>query len=185
MDMFEILATAMGIIQGALVWADKRSNWIFYCLQYIFMAVFSVKAHLYGDVGSCVLYFAVGIAGWFLWSRESNASIRRCSRKERCIYIGVLSLLSVALWLGLKRTDDPLPLLDALTTAGGYVATYYMLMKKVDTWIIWFFVDVLYIAEYYLLPDRAWYLMALNIIWTGMSVGSFLSWNKKAEGERV
>ena len=27
----EILATAMGLVHGALVWAGKRSKWIFYC----------------------------------------------------------------------------------------------------------------------------------------------------------
>ena len=180
MDIFEISETVMGIVQGALVWADKRSNWIFYCLQYVFMAVFSITAHLYGDIGSCVFYFIVGIAGWFMWNKKTVWEIRRCSWKERAAYISVLAVLSVGLCLFLKRTDDPLPLLDALTTTGGYVATYYMLMKKVDTWIIWFVIDILYIAEYYLLPDKAWYLMTLNLIWTVMAVGSFISWNKKA-----
>ena len=61
------------------------------------------------------------------------------------------------------------------------VATYYMIMKKVDTWIIWFVVDILYVAEYFLLPDRAWYLIGLNLIWTVMAVGSYISWSQKAK----
>ena len=185
MNVAEILATAMGLVQGALVWADKRSNWIFYCLQYVFMAIFSLTSHLYGDLTNSIVYFTVGVIGWFMWNKKSSPAIQNCSWKERGVYVLILAILSVVLYLGLRQTDDPLPVLDALTTAGGYVATYYMLTKKVDTWAIWFVVDVLYIVEYYLLPDKAWYLMGLNIIWTVMAVGSFISWKQKSKEVRV
>ena len=76
------------------------------------------------------------------------------------------------------KTDDPLPLLDALTTTTSYIATFYMVTKKTDAWILWFINDVLYVIEYWLLPDQALYLMILNIIWTFMAVGSYITWNK-------
>lgn len=69
MHVAEILATVMGLIQGALVWADQRANWVFYCLQYVCMAIFRLNARLYGDVTNCAVYFAVGVVGWFLWGR--------------------------------------------------------------------------------------------------------------------
>lgn len=181
MNIAEILATVMGLLQGALVWADKRSNWIFYCLQYVFMAIFSLSTRLYGDLTNCIVYFIVGVVGWFFWKRDTVSTIKRCSRRERGTYTLVLIALTTVLYLFLRQTDDPLPLLDALTTAGGYVATYYMIMKKVDTWIIWFVVDILYVAEYFLLPDRAWYLIGLNLIWTVMAVGSYIFWSQKAK----
>ncbi len=149
------------------------------------MAIFSIANHLYGDVTNCIVYFAVGVAGWFLWNKETSPTIKHCSVKERCVYSSVLVTLCAVLYLILKDTNDPLPLLDALTTAGGYVATYYMLTKKVDSWVLWFVVDVLYIVEYCLLPERAWYLMGLNVIWTVMAVGSFISWNKKARDSKI
>lgn len=185
MHVAEILATVMGLIQGALVWADQRANWIFYCLQYVCMAIFSLNARLYGDVTNCAVYFAVGVVGWFLWGRGREMPIRRCSPRERGIYVLILVALTAVLYPILHRTEDPLPLLDALTTAGGYLATYYMLTKKVDAWALWFAVDILYVVEYYLLPDRAWYLIGLNLIWTVMAVGSFISWNRKSREEQV
>lgn len=185
MNIIEITATVMGLIQGCLVWADKRSNWIFYCLQYVFMVIFSITNHLYGDITNCIIYFIVGIVGWFLWNRKTSPPIRHCSRKERGLYSLILAGLSIVLYLILKQTNDPLPLLDSLTTVGSYIATYYMLTKKVDAWVIWFVVDILYIVEYYLLPDKAWYLMGMNVIWTVMAVGSFISWNKKARENRT
>lgn len=175
----------MGLIQGALIWADKRSNWIFYCLQYVFMGLFSIATHLYGDLTNCVVYIIVGAAGWFLWNSKTSPPIKHCSWKERGIYLVILTALSIFLYLLLRRTNDPLPLLDTMTTVGGYVATYYMVSKKVDAWVLWFVIDVLYMIEYYLLPDKAWFLIAMNTIWAVMAVGSFISWNKKAKEATV
>ena len=54
--MIEILAVAFGVVQSILVMLNKRSNWIFYILQMIFLAVFSYTVHLYGNVILDVLY---------------------------------------------------------------------------------------------------------------------------------
>ena len=39
--MIEILAVIFGVVQSVLVMLNKRSNWIFYVLQMILLAVFS------------------------------------------------------------------------------------------------------------------------------------------------
>ena len=97
---------------------------------------------------------------------------------ERVVYSAIIVVSTVIVYFILKNTNDPLPLFDAITTTTSYVATFYMVTKKIDTWILWFINDVLYIIEYWLLPDQALYLMTLNIIWTGMAIGSFITWNK-------
>ena len=179
--MIEIIATVMGLIQGVLVWANKRANWIFYCLQYIFMGIFSIQNHLYGDLTNSAVYFLVGVAGWFLWNKGSKMlKIKRCTGRERIAYIAALTVGTGVLYFILKPTNDPLPLLDSFTTVSGYVATYLMLTKKTDTWVIWFINDMFYIAEYCMLPNQAWYLMGLNVIWTAMAVGSFITWRREA-----
>lgn len=177
--MVEIMTTLMGLIQGALVWANKRSNWIFYCLQYVFLGVFSYISHLYGDVTNSIFYFCVGVAGWILWNKDKEERpIRKCSNMERVIYSVIIVFSTVIVYFILKNTNDPLPFLDAITTTTSYVATFYMVTKKTDTWILWFINDILYVIEYWLLPDQALYLMVLNVIWTGMAIGSFITWNK-------
>ena len=54
--IFEIGATAFGLIQGLLVMLNKRSNWLFYILQMIFLIVFSTIYHLYGDITNNIIY---------------------------------------------------------------------------------------------------------------------------------
>jgi nicotinamide mononucleotide transporter len=180
--MIEILATVMGLIQGALVWANKRSNWIFYCLQYVFMLIFSIQAKLYGDLTNSIVYFIVGVVGFILWNKQGgNVPIKNCSLKERFVYLAIISILVAITYLILKATRDPLPFLDSLTTVTGYAATYYMLTKKVDAWVLWIINDILYIVEYFLLSEKAWYLIALNIIWTFMAIGSLITWKRIAD----
>ena len=46
-----------------------------------------------------------------------------------------------------------------------------MAMKKVDSWIYWLIDDILMAITYFSLPDKAIYLMTLNIIWIFLAIG--------------
>ena len=181
---FEIGATVFGLIQGALVMLNKRSNWIFYILQMIFLIIFSTLNHLYGDIANNSIYLVMGVIGFILWnnSKESN-KITKASTKERIIYILLIALGTIILSTVLKKTNDPLPVLDSFTTISSLIATFYMMKKKIDTWIIWFVNDIFYAVEYFILPNQALYLFALNIIWTFMAIGSYINWNKIMKGQ--
>jgi len=178
LDYLEFGGTIFGLIQGILVMLNKRSNWIAYVIQMVFMVLFSLKANLYGDVVNNIIYFILGIIGFILWNETKDDDIKKCSLKERIIYISVIALATIGVFLILRRTDDPLPLLDAFTTISSFVATYYMMTKKIDTWIIWFINDIFYAIEYFVLLEQAFYLFLLNIIWTFMAIMSYVNWSK-------
>ena len=162
----EITATILGLIQGILVMLNKRSNWIFYILQMIFLIIFSSINHLYGDVLNNTFYLILGFIGFLEWSKKKDFNqIKLASYKERINYILLITIGTITLNLILKTTDDPLPLLDSFTTISSLVATYYMIKKKIDTWIIWFINDIFYAIEYFMLPNQALYLFLLNIVW--------------------
>lgn len=179
MDMvFELTSTIFGLIQGLLVMLNKRSNWIFYCLQMIFLVMFSLVNHLYGDIFNNSIYLVMGIIGFILWNKNKTNKITKTSYKEKTIYINLIVIGTIILSLILKNTDDPLPILDSFTTLSSLVATYYMIKKKIDTWVIWFINDIFYAIEYFILPNQAIYLFALNVIWTFMAIASYINWNR-------
>ena len=165
--IFEIGATILGLIQGLLVMLNKRSNWIFYILQMLFLIVFSAMNHLYGDIKS-----------------KDSSKITKASIKEKIVYVSIIAVGTIIMSCVLKNTDDPLPILDSFTTISSLIATYYMMKKKLDTWVIWFINDIFYAIEYFILPDQALYLFALNIVWTFMAVGSYINWNKIMKGQK-
>lgn len=178
MKYLEIGATVFGLTQGYLAMVNKRSNWIAYIIQMILMVLFSLNVHLYGDAFNSFIYIFVGIAGFIMWNKKGEKGITSCSLKERIIYILVMAIGTYILFLNLSKTNDPLPLIDAFTTISSIVATYYMVTKKIDTWVIWFINDIFYCITYWLLPGQALYLLALNVVWTVMAVGSYINWKK-------
>lgn len=183
--IFEIGATVFGLIQGVLVLLNKRSNWIFYILQMIFLIVFSLMNHLYGDVANNSVYLVMGVVGFILWnSKKESSKITKLSIKEKIIAVLIITFGTIILSFILKHTNDPLPLLDSFTTVSSFIATYYMMKKKLDTWVIWFINDIFYAIEYFILPNQALYLFALNIIWTFMAVGSYINWNRIMKGQK-
>lgn len=175
----EIGATILGLIQGVLVMFNKRSNWIFYNLQMAFLILFSSMNHLYGDVVNNSIYLVMGVVGFILWNRNSDTNkITATSKKEKLIYILLIIVGTLGVSAILKNTNDPLPMLDAFTTITSLIATYYMVKKKIDTWVIWFINDIFYAIEYFILPNQAFYLFLLNVVWTLMAVGSYSNWKK-------
>lgn len=183
-NYLEIGATIFGLIQGVLVMLNKRSNWIAYSIQMILMILFSLSMHLYGDVTNSAIYLVLGIIGFVIWNKKDEKDIKQCSLKERTIYSLVIVVSTSVVFFVLNQTDDPLPLLDAFTTTSSFVATYYMMTKKIDTWIIWFINDIFYAIEYFILPEQALSLFFLNVMWTGMAVVSYINWKKIMKGEK-
>ena len=72
LNFLEIGATVFGLIQGLLVMLNKRSNWIAYIIQMIFLILFSINVKLYGDVVNNFIYLILGVIGFILWNKKDN-----------------------------------------------------------------------------------------------------------------
>jgi nicotinamide riboside transporter PnuC len=87
-------------------------------------------------------------------------------------------VLIVLSWTAFSKTDNPLPLLDSITRITSIIATWFMFCHKLETWVVWLVNDVFYIVEYFMLPDKALYLIGLYAIWTGLAIVSFVNWKR-------
>ena len=188
--MLEIITSIFGLIQSILIMLNKKENWIFYILNILTLTIFSFTAKLYGDVLENIIYLIIGFFGLFTWySKNISNKIIKCNKiqwmnnKERIMFFIIFVLITGIIYLWLIHTDDPLALLDAVTTGLSFVATLTMAMKKVDSWIYWLIDDILMAITYFSLPDKAIYLMSLNIIWIFLAIGTIYTWNKQSEKE--
>ena len=173
--ILEIIGLVLGLVQGLLVMLNRRSNWIVYILQMVATCAFSWLNKLYGDVANNAIFVLWGVAGFWLWGRK-EVCITTARPIERYVYCAFIFVATIGLGAVLRRTDDPLPLLDAFTTVTALVATYYMVRRVIDTWLLWLVNDIFYVVEYYMLPQRAVLLAALNIAWCVMAVASYVWW---------
>lgn len=188
--MLEIVTSIFGLIQSILIMCNKKENWIFYLLNIVTLTFFSFKARLYGDVLENSIYLLIGFFGLFSWYSNNitnkffkKSNTNWMSNKERVIFFLIFIILSILIYIWLIHTNDPLALLDAVTTGLSFVATLTMAMKKIDSWIYWLIDDILMAITYFLLPDKAIYLMILNIIWILLAIGTIYTWNKQKKKE--
>lgn len=188
--MLEIITSIFGLIQSILIMLNKKENWIFYILNILTLTIFSLKAKLYGDVLENTIYLIIGFFGLFTWYSKNISSkfikhnkIQWMNNKERIVFFIIFILITEIIYLWLIHTDDPLALLDAVTTGLSFVATLTMAMKKVDSWIYWLIDDILMAITYFSLPNKAIYLMTLNIIWIFLAIGTIYTWNKQTKKE--
>ena len=183
--MFEIIATALGLIQGVLAMLNKRSNWLVYATQMVALVFFSYQAKLYGDMWQNIFYFFFCLYSWWEWQKGGFADkIRLLGVSGRFWWVSGIISATLILSGILIRTDDPMPITDSFTTVTTVAGLVLMCMRRVEAWIVWLFNDIAYMYQYFNLPNQALYLFGLYVVWTIMAIASFINWLRIYEREK-
>ena len=69
------------------------------------------------------------------------------------------------------------PMIDAILTTSSVVAQILLTRKKIDNWVIWVIVDVVYIGLF-LMVGMYW-TAGLYVVYTGIAVNAVFSWRKE------
>lgn len=77
----------------------------------------------------------------------------------------------------MNHTSSDVPLIDAFLTSGSLLATYMSAQKWLENWLLWIFVNILYIALYiYKDLHLTALLYGLFIV---LAVFGWVQWSKK------
>ena len=175
----ELLGAALGLINiGLLV---RRSVWNFPAAMasVLLVGVTLFQARLYSESGLQAFFFMVNMAGWYQWSRASNAHhavpVRWMSAPARLGWAAVTVLLSVSLgWAMHRFTNAALPFADSAVTGASIAAQLLLNNRKIENWVLWIGIDVVSVALYL---NRELYLFAaLYVIFLAMSVIGLRQW---------
>ena len=149
----------IGFVTGALcVWAVTRQfvwNWPVGIANNVAFVVLFVGAGLYADAALQVIFAAIAVYGWFLWTRRTSAAspsvtaVRRATRREMVWGAGATVVLTAAsaVMLG-AATDSSVPLPDAFVLSASLLATWGQARKIIEQWWVWIVVDVVSIPLY-------------------------------------
>lgn len=178
------LLEVIGVITGLLcVWLAAINNiwnWPIAIISvgiYIYIFFF---ARLYADMGLQVYFMVMNIYGWYYWAKEPDDAnkmpIVLIGRKELAWSMLAIIVFTVILGTGLKYTTASFPYLDSFCTACSLVAQVWLARKILENWLIWLFVDIVYVGVYIL---KGLDLTAvMYAIYVGLALFGYLDWKK-------
>lgn len=94
-----------------------------------------------------VYYVVISIFGWFSWNVQPKGKQNVISRLNARMWI-IVAFVSLVLYLIIvgiltKYANSDIPWIDGLLTSLSIVATWLLVKKSIDNWLIWIAVDVL------------------------------------------
>jgi len=149
----EVTGVITGILCVYLAAKNIIWNWPFAIVSVSVYIVIFFKAKLYADMGLQFYFLAMNIYGWYFWSRKPRSAekvpVIKINPKETLFsVIGIILFTAVLGFLLKHGTDASFPFIDSFCTACSLVAQVLLARKVLENWLIWVFVDVIYVIVY-------------------------------------
>jgi nicotinamide mononucleotide transporter len=186
----EIIAFTLSLICVALNAYGHILTWPLMIASSAAYAWVFQDAKLFGDAWLQGVFILLAIYAWKTWSKSNQAtqttqidsaqtsSFRRMPRSWPLIASFCWSgLFLIIHYLLVNHTSSDVPLIDAFLTSGSLLATYMSAQKWLENWLLWIFVNILYIALYiYKDLHLTALLYGLFIV---LAVFGWVQWSKK------
>jgi nicotinamide mononucleotide transporter len=149
----ELISFVLSVITVALNIRQLHWAWLFSIVSSATYAVVFYGALLYGDMALQVVFISVSIWGWYQWlhggAHREALVVTTSSSRAWCWSIAAWLAGFGILALFLARfTNTDVPNIDGFLTAGSLVGQVLLSRKKVENWIVWIVVDILYVGLY-------------------------------------
>jgi nicotinamide mononucleotide transporter len=153
-NALELLAFGLSVTMVLLNIRQSHWAWLFAIAGSATYGFVYFDARIYGDMVLQLVFIAVSMWGWYQWllADVKHVAFRPTwlTRKGWLLCLSGWSAGFGAILLILKSfTDTDVPFSDSFLTAGSLVGTVLLSQKKVENWIVWIVVDLLYIGLYW------------------------------------
>lgn len=148
----EVIAVITGLLCVYLAAKNKIWNWPFAIVSVTLYLYIFYEARLFADMGLQVYFLAINIYGWYYWSqkpfKESKQPVKQITKRQILVAIPAVLVFTFILGSLLKYTTASYPYIDSFCAACSLVAQVLLARKVVQNWLIWVFVDIIYVAVY-------------------------------------
>ncbi len=186
------LLETIGVITGILcVYLAAKNNiwsWPIAIVSVGIYIVIFLEAKLYADTGLQVYFLAMNIYGWWFWSRKPadapKVPVKRISKKE--ILLSLLGIGVFTAFIGFflyHKTDAAFPFVDSFCTACSLVAQIFLARKVVENWLIWIFVDIIYVGVY--LAKGLHLTAGMYALYIYIALMGYLAWRKEFNQQKA
>ncbi|TCB37044.1 nicotinamide riboside transporter PnuC [Acinetobacter sp. ANC 4910] len=153
MSGLEIFAVIISVIGVALTIKRNMWCWWFNFLAFVLYAYLFYTFKLYGETILQFFFIVVNFYGFYHWfkGKQQDHDIRIEPIKLSTVMWQMLLAALGGLIFGLSLkfwTDAAVPMLDAQLAAFSLLATYWTSRKHIATWVLWVFVDIVYVGMF-------------------------------------
>ncbi len=181
MSSLELFAALFGAVSVYLSVRQSIWSWPTAIVNVVLYTLVFFQAKLYADMGLQVVYAVLSVYGWYEWlyggEGHTELHVTRTGLRLGSLLAGIALAGSLALGLLLRgATDAALPFMDSLLSSTSLVAQWMMTKKKLENWLVWIAVDVLYVGMFIF---KGLYLTAgLYAVFLGLAVKGFIDWRR-------
>jgi nicotinamide mononucleotide transporter len=172
LELTAVITSATGVWLGT---TGKRIMWPWYGMSGVLYGWLFFNYDLYASASLQLVFIAAAIWGWFGWGPK-GASSRNLSWVLR---ISVLSAGTV-IWLLITPFLVSLGAAAALPDAFGLVfsviAQVLMVLQFRENWVIWFVVNVVYVALFW--SQDLKFTSLLYVVFAAIALRGWINWQK-------
>ena len=194
MSYIEFFGVLTGLVAVVLSAYEHVSNWIIGLVSVVLMGILFYQIQLYPDLFLQVFFFITNLIGWWHWTHpkkhEANQhqerQVSRLKTKTYGYFALVIGVTTCLLGFFAKHLHTLLPQLfsqpssfpytDSFTTILSVFATFLLIRKKIEAWVLWIMVDIICTFIYYLKEVK--FLSLEYLIFTIIAIFGLLRWQK-------
>jgi len=155
----ELIGVLTGFICVWLAAINNIWNWPVAIISVAIYIYVFYNYQLYADMGLQIYFLITSIYGWYFWSKKSVAEIKipvtMINKKQIIISVIITVVVTPVLGYTLVTLSPILhykpaayPYLDSFCTTCSLIAQVYLTRKILENWLIWIFVDIIYVGVY-------------------------------------
>lgn len=191
MSYIEFFGTLLNIWCVYLVAKNKTLNWPVGIMATILFGFLFLQINLYADFIEQIYFLLTGFWGWWAWTTGrkktgEEKSIQRLSNQSKILWLIAIVFGTIALGYFTAHLNVYLPqfftepasfpYLDSFTTILSFVATIFLIHKKLEAWFLWILVDIIGIGLYWIKDVRL--VSILYIVFLILATNGLVTWRR-------
>lgn len=181
MSPLEIFAVIISIIGVTLTIKRNMWCWVFNFFAFVLYAYLFFQFKLYGETILQVFFMVVNFYGFYHWlkGKQQDHEIRIEPIAVQTVILQMIIAVAGGVIFGLSLhyfTDAALPMLDSQLAAFSLLATYWTSRKHIATWVLWVFVDIVYVGMF--MYKELFLTAALYAAFVGLAAFGWWQWEQ-------
>lgn len=147
MNIIEIIAVLFTLLAVILTVKDNILCWPFGIVGVIFYSVIFYNHNLLGDLVLQGVFLVQSILGWVNWRKpKEELPISWLTNQQRGYLLNASVVLYMITFCLTSKYGGNMPFLDSAVMTISVMATFLLVKKKIEAWILWIINDILLIV---------------------------------------